>query len=140
VFKRHYLIMAVSKAARRGRSSLRREPSDVIEDDPSQQAAQNSNDEDDIEAPPPTRAPKGKRGQPSTSAGTTNTNPDMLAELGDPPIERVSASKLMGMSEDWKRMRETIHGNSYALVRDVAATMAEFAEDEQGQKVCSFAV
>lgn len=126
--------MAVT--ARRSRGNLRREPSEAIEEDePSQAAIPDSDDE--IEAPPATRAPtKGKKGKKTGSAeDKVEIDANMLDELGDQPIDRASAAKLVGMSEDWKRMRETIHSNSYSLIRDVAATMAEFDEKDDAEGV-----
>ncbi|KAI0699109.1 zinc-finger of the MIZ type in Nse subunit-domain-containing protein [Cytidiella melzeri] len=131
--------MGPSNRGPRGRThtSRRREPSEGIEEDELTQAAAADSDEDDeIEALPPTKAPKlskSKRAKPSTSAAAA-LDTDMLAELGDQPIDRGAAGKLSGMSDDWKRMRETIHANAYALIRDIAATMAEFGEDDAGQK------
>lgn len=124
--------MAVT--ARRSRGNLRREPSEAIEEDePSQAAIPDSDDE--IEAPPATRAPtKGKKGKKSVE-DKVEIDANMLDELGDQPIDRASAAKLVGMSEDWKRMRETIHSNSYSLIRDVAATMAEFDEKDDAEGV-----
>ncbi|KAI0086535.1 hypothetical protein BDY19DRAFT_894649 [Irpex rosettiformis] len=129
--------MAVTAPARRGRGNLRREPSEAIEeDDPSQAVAADSDPEDEIEAPPPTRAPKSsknQKGKDTASADEAEIDGNMFDKLEDQPIDRVSAGKLSGMSEDWKKMRETIHGNSYALIRDVAATMAEFDEDDDSK-------
>ena len=130
--------MAVT--ARRSRGNLRREPSEAIEEDEPSQAAPADSD-DEIEAPPPTSVPKssrGKKGKQKMSGGNdVEIDHNMLDELGDPPIDRTSAGKLNGMADDWKKMRETIHSNSYALVRDVAATMAEFNDNNEGEGVRS---
>ncbi|KAI0345761.1 hypothetical protein BDW22DRAFT_1325047 [Trametopsis cervina] len=127
--------MVVSGVARRKHNSRRQPSSDGIEEaDPTQAI----DEDDDIEAPPLTSAPELKKSKKvirpsaSSSKATMDLDNDMLNELGDPPIDRGSAGKLSGMSEDWSRMRETIHGNSYALIRDVAATVAEFTEHEGG--------
>ena len=126
--------MAVTGTSRR---RLRREPSDAIEEiEPSQ--AVDSSDDDEIEAPPPTRPPKfskGKKGGKAVAAEEAEVDAEMLDKLGDQPIDKASASKLSGLSEDWKRMRETIHANSYSLIQDVAATMAEFDEDDNSKGV-----
>ena len=126
--------MAVTGTSRR---RLRREASDAIEDiEPSQ--AVDSSDDDEIEAPPPTRPPKfskGKKGGKAVAAEEAEVDAEMLDKLGDQPIDKASASKLSGLSEDWKRMRETIHANSYSLIQDVAATMAEFDEDDNSKGV-----
>ena len=126
--------MAVTGTSRR---RLRREPSDAIEEiEPSQ--AVDSSDDDEIEAPPLTRPPKfskGKKGGKAVAAEEAEVDAEMLDKLGDQPIDKASASKLSGLSEDWKRMRETIHANSYSLIQDVAATMAEFDEDDNSKGV-----
>ena len=126
--------MAVTGTSRR---RLRREPSDAIEDIVPSQAV-DSSDDDEIEAPLPTRPPKfskGKKGGKAVAAEEAEVDAEMLDKLGDQPIDKASASKLSGLSEDWKRMRETIHANSYSLIQDVAATMAEFDEDDNSKGV-----
>lgn len=126
--------MAVTGTSRR---RLRREPSEAIEEDEPSQAV-DSSDNDEIEAPPPTRPPKfskGKKGGKAAPVEEAEVDGEMLDKLGDQPIDKASANKLTGLSEDWKRMRETIHTNSYTLIQDVAATMAEFDEDDNNKGV-----
>ena len=55
---------------------------------------------------------------------------DLLAELGDQPLDKAQAQKIHGYSQDWDMIRKTRHVHFYGAVKDVATTFAEFAEDE----------
>lgn len=140
--------MAVSGSRR----ALRREPSsDGIEEEEPSQAAPvdevqdiaDSHDEDEIEAPRPTRPSKAKKekkkkskadGDDEQAGGIGLDLEAKLAEMKNHPVDKGQAKRIGGFSDDWQKLRVTIHGNSYALLRDVASTVAEFAEGERGSE------
>ena len=60
---------------------------------------------------------------------------DLLAELGDQPLDKAQAQKIHGYSQDWDMIRKTRHVHFYGAVKDVATTFAEFAEDDKAENV-----
>ena len=60
---------------------------------------------------------------------------DLLAELGDQPLDKAQAQKVHGYSQDWDMIRKTRHVHFYGIVKDVATTFAEFAEGDKAEKV-----
>lgn len=151
-YKEEDAQMAVTAPPRGSRVSRRREPSeDAIEDEGPSQAAnlddmQDIAEFDDEEHVKPSRATKSSKGAKKekkpgkarggdASADNMEIDTQLLQDLGDQPIDRTQAAKVSGMSEDWARMRSTIHSNSYTLIRDVAATVAEFTDEDQGSNV-----
>lgn len=120
-----------------GPSRLRRNrapSSDRIEEDPS---AQMENEEVDDEAQEqPRRSTKAaKKDTKPDRAKLDEVSEDILEDFGNQPLDRQQHQKLNGMAEDWSMMRRQIHVNSYSLIRDVAASLAEFTHGEKGEKV-----
>ncbi|THH01561.1 hypothetical protein EW026_g1173 [Hermanssonia centrifuga] len=138
--------MPVASSSRRGRR-LRREPSDVIEEDgPSQVQAALTEDiveeDEEQEEHPRQVAVRGngtrrvqREAEVEEQAEEDNEldlNP--LADFGEQPLDKAQATRIGGIASDWNSIRTQIHGNSYALVRDVAASIAEFTDGEKGDK------
>ncbi|KAI0071700.1 hypothetical protein K474DRAFT_1693360 [Panus rudis PR-1116 ss-1] len=62
------------------------------------------------------------------------TPEEILARIGDQPIDKGQTTRIAGIASDWAQIRVNIHANSYSLIKDVAGSLAEFAEGEQGQQ------
>lgn len=67
-----------------------------------------------------------------------NEDIDPLEDLGDQPLDKAQAQKIHGYSQDWDMIRKSRHVHFYALVKDVATTLAEFAEGDKAEKVGNF--
>jgi len=121
--------MPVASSSRRQRRLVRnRDPSsDAIEEDgPIQHSAEEDVEEDeDEDAGVRSKALKVKREKGLLDAG--------LGDIEDQPVDRTAMPKLGGMASDWASIRG-VHTNSYNLAKDVAASFAEFAEGDEGEK------
>lgn len=112
------------------RISRRNEPSqDDIENSNSQPRAQDpveEDDEDDV------RPRKSKVKKEKTDLQDCES---ILESLGNPPLDSSSLAKLNGIANDWAALRNGPHRNAFDLIVDVAPSLAEFAEGDEGKKV-----
>lgn len=60
---------------------------------------------------------------------------DPLEELGDQPLDKAQAQKIHGYAQDWDMIRKSRHVHFYGVVKDVATSLAEFAEGDKAEKV-----
>ncbi|KAI0781981.1 hypothetical protein C8Q75DRAFT_812054 [Abortiporus biennis] len=124
------------------RVSRRREPSsDAIEQDPSQMQV----DEEDQQQPRQKGKGKVKQErvkQERSQAGPSQSQPeaeqeeeDFLKDFEEQPLSKLTAAKpLQGLSSDWGQVRIGVHKPAYGVLKDIAATIAEFAEGETEEK------
>lgn len=141
--------MPAATSSRRVQKGLRRDPSDVIEEDgPSQRRLTQREDIEEEDDPVLVRRiPKGKKkavparveeeeeDDNDEQAEVEDDGDDPLAALGEPPLDTTQAGKIHGMAEDWRHVRQGNHVMWYTLVKDVGGALAEFAEGEKGEKV-----
>lgn len=119
--------MAVAGPSRR--ISRRREPSqDDIETPISQPRTQDPLEDDDEDERP--KKPKVKK-----EKADLRDPESILASLGNPALDTASLAKLNGITKDWGSLRQGPYTNAFALVVDVAPSLAEFAEGDEGKKV-----
>lgn len=74
--------------------------------------------------------------EPAEDAGNPEID-DPLANFVDQPVDKQQATRISGLAQDWSQARKAYHQSSYALVRDIAASVAEFTDGEKGEKVGS---
>ena len=139
--------MPVASSSRITRRHRRAPSSDIEEDGPSQARAtgMNAREEDDVEMDDeeevrPRRSKKGKKKRTqqddSDAEGVEEEHEDLPApKIDNQPVSKAQAKKLQGFIEDWVSMRDSVHKPGYRFVREVAASVAEVAEGEKGDKV-----
>ncbi|OBZ71434.1 E3 SUMO-protein ligase nse2 [Grifola frondosa] len=133
--------MPVSTSSRRTRT-LRREPSDAIEEDgPSQLQRQEEEDveDDEEDEDQPRRSSKAMKKERKRGGGRASqaeaVGDDPLKSFGDQPLDKNHAPKIAGMAKDWGTIKDELHKPWYGLIKDIAASHAEFTEGEQGEQV-----
>lgn len=115
----------------------------MIEDGPSQLQTQGEDIEEEDERPQRKRKPEG--GNPSAGGGDDDDDGiptgdvpddgvDPLAGFGDQPLDKTQSGKIDGLASDWTIVIGN-HRKWYRLLNDVGATLAEFVEGEEGDKV-----
>ncbi|KAH8104567.1 zinc-finger of the MIZ type in Nse subunit-domain-containing protein [Cristinia sonorae] len=122
----------------------RRAPSiEAIEEDmPTQVAAGEDLDDQEVEARPSKRAAGAKkRGvkpekhqQDDDEVNVDDIFPDIITNYENQPLSRAEIQRLAGVAEDWSSMRKAAHTKAYALMSDIAASIAEFGDSEKGEK------
>lgn len=125
---------------------------DCIEDAPSQQDQEEGVDEDEDEQPrkrtrraTDTRRMVNKgKGKARVKGENVEQNDDEeedggedgrdkidVANFCDQSLTKADATRLTGLSQDWERMRETLHASAYQTLNDIARVVAEVTEDEK---------
>ena len=133
--------MPVATSSRR----LRRQDTDDIED---ATATQTRDEElDDVEAASQPRKSKSSKKEKKKARTQDDDNDaegdddddqdfeDPLADFTDQPVDKQQAGRILGLSSDWAQLRQGPHVASYALVRDIASSLAEFQDGEKAEKV-----
>jgi E3 SUMO-protein ligase NSE2 len=119
---------------------LRKQPTEDIEDAMSTQPRDEEVDEDEAPSQPSCRSKDADK-QKKPAIDLENDPEDVEEEepienLPDQPVDKQQAGRITGIAQDWEQMRKAIHHSSYALVRDIASSIAEFMDGERGEKVC----
>lgn len=126
--------MPVTTTSRR----QRRQPTEDIEDASLSQARADEVEDEDEDEAPPRRVRGAKREKmrlgPAEDADNLEVD-DPLANFVDQPVDKQQATRISGLAQDWSQARKAYHQSSYALVRDIAASVAEFTDGEKGEKV-----
>ena len=128
--------MPVASSSRR----LHKQPTEDIEDAMSTQPRDEDVDVDDEEVPSQraSRSNGAKKGKQQAMQVVEDAvevdEDDPLANFTDQPVDKQQAGRIMGISQDWEQMRKGVHSSSYALVRDIAASIAEFMDGEKGDQ------
>ena len=60
---------------------------------------------------------------------------DPLANFVDQPVDKQQASRISGLAQDWAQAKKNIHLPSYGPAKEIATSLAEFADGEKGDKV-----
>ena len=96
-------------------------------------------DVDEDEVPSQPRRSKGDKKKPQVAIPEEDAEDmdedDPLADFKDQPVDRQQAQRINGIAMDWEQMRKGVHSSSYALVRDIASSIAEFVDPEKTEKV-----
>ncbi|CAL1713130.1 unnamed protein product [Somion occarium] len=114
----------------------RREPSpDAIEDEASRVASQETVEDDDMEDEDDRPRRKALKVKKEKGAFEKIENPEeILANLGNQPLDRAALMKVGGVALDWAQIRKGPFSYTFNLIADVAPSFAEFAEGEQGEQ------
>lgn len=128
---------ASSTRIRRGRQN-RELSTDAIEEGGSSRNATQDEVMEDDEAPRRKTKGKGRAERDQTIAiDEENEEEDPLEDISDQPLGKGQLQRLLGLGADWDMIRTRIHHTSFGLVKDVASSLSEFADGEQGEKVSS---
>jgi hypothetical protein len=137
--------MPIATSSRRIRSN--KEPSsDIEEDKPTQQGNTDEVDEDDEDLQPRRsiksvkreKLTKKQRQARNDEEDGDDEDEDDCIDIGnfnDQPLGNGDEVKLKGMAADWANMRKVIGQNSFPMMRDVAVSMADAADGEEGENV-----
>jgi len=139
------VIMPTATSSRRKTNTRRQISSDIEEDNPTQNRAREDVDDDD-EHPRESKSvkkekkPANKRKQERESQpdrGEDDDEDDSRIDVDnfhDQPLGKADLTKLNGLSMDWAAMGKKIRQN-WNVVGDVAVSMADVAEGDEGEKV-----
>ncbi|KAH9950583.1 zinc-finger of the MIZ type in Nse subunit-domain-containing protein [Amylocystis lapponica] len=129
--------MPAAGPSRRKTAARRRDPSEdrIEEDEPTQGRGQDEVDDDDEDDDDDDDGPNARPAENGVKKEKkAPVVEDPLKDFGDQPLDRALGAKIAGIASDWSLMRNITHGPSYAIVRDVAVSLAEFTDGEKGQK------
>lgn len=116
----------------------RRQATDDIEDAAPSQTREDVDDEEEVLPPRPAKGSK-RHKKPQAEQhvydAAEEEEDDPLASFVDQPVDRQQASRISGLAQDWEQARKNFHQPSYALVRDIAGSLAEFTEGDKAEKV-----
>lgn len=135
--------MPAASSSRRRSVRARKEPSDdhIEEEEPTQRNDDDLDIVDEEEAPTHRSVKKEKKKKAlRTDADLPEVSDDddgiiNIENFCDQPLDRKEGAKLHGIAQDWELIRKQIHHGSFALVKDVAISLADVMEVGQSAQV-----
>jgi hypothetical protein len=140
--------MPAASYSRRKTNSRRQISSDIEEDNPTQHTQDNLDDHDDDEPRRVSKSVKKEKkpnikqrqepqGHPNHDDQDDEDDEDdsriNVDDFHNQPLGKRDLPKLAGMSSDWSQMAKKIRQN-WNVVGDVAISMADVAEEDEGEK------